>query len=120
MNQIVHPSNFIPAGSDHLYREMAEVYREACRKRPLANRALTALAIGSRFFDVEIALLQGEHRNFVVTDVRHRIMAFSRVVSAIDQPLISYPAIGRAFNRDHATAMYAFSKYGQQIAGALR
>lgn len=51
--------------------------------------------------------MKSESRNRVLTDVRHRIMCEVRILD----PSISFPILGRLFNRDHTTCLTAIKRF---------
>lgn len=51
--------------------------------------------------------MKSESRNRVLTDVRHRIMCEVKILD----PLISFPHLGRLFNRDHTTCLTAIKRF---------
>lgn len=87
-------------------RSLTEQYRMALKARPFANRIQLALTLGTRIFDVDTAMLRGPKRKY--SEARQQLMTFVYVASEDGH---NFKAIGRAFNRHHATVMHAVRKY---------
>jgi hypothetical protein len=73
-------------------------------KRPLADRIIVAV---SRLSGVPAFQIRSDMRD------RHIASARSAAMYACHYAGLSYAAIGRAFERDHTTAMYAVARVGE-------
>lgn len=95
-----------------------EHYYDACMARPFVNRIILARKLGSKQFNIPVTeLLAADSIDDRRAEVRQIIMAFTYVVG---QGKHKYMAIGRAFNRKHATVIHAVKKYENGLRELLR
>ena len=99
---------------DNRYVAMARDYRLAVAGRPWVNACIVARQIGAQAFGITVDDLLAINRCHPLVEKRHKIMAFTAVVTGA-----SISKIGHAFHRDHSTVIYALSKYEPTIRAAI-
>lgn len=86
--------------------DTAQLWPESALEADVPGRLNTVIAACSTYLAIPMTDLVGPGRQHYLIEARHLTMAACRRLV----PLASYPLIGRAFDRDHTTVMYAVTK----------
>jgi chromosomal replication initiator protein len=68
----------------------------------------------SRYYQVEVSEIEGESRVKAIAQARQMAIYLSREMTQS-----SFPALGKAFNRNHSTIMHAYNKAKGMLDGPL-
>jgi Bacterial dnaA protein helix-turn-helix len=100
---------------DNRYIRMALEFQQTIAARPWMNHCIVARQIGARAFGIATdELLSKDGRKPELVEKRHKIIAFTRVVTGH-----GYNQIARAFERDRSSIAYSCEKYEDVIRAAI-
>ena len=97
------------------YRAMADEFSRFVAARPWSNHCIVARDIGARAFGFTPSELLKEDRSPDLVEARHKIIAFTRVVTGANAS-----RIGKAFERHHPAVTHACAKYEHEVRAAIR